>query len=52
MVIDRLLLYIFFAVTVGGTLGILFSAPNVFDYVNQEAVIAALKAAAEEEINQ
>uniref|UniRef100_A0A914VK49 Uncharacterized protein n=1 Tax=Plectus sambesii TaxID=2011161 RepID=A0A914VK49_9BILA len=49
MVIDRLLLYIFFAVTVGGTLGILFSAPNVFDYVNQEAVIAALKAAADED---
>ncbi len=46
MVIDRLLLYVFFAITVGGTIGILFSAPNVFDYVDQEAVIARLSAAA------
>jgi len=29
MVIDRLLLYIFFAITTGGTVGILFSAPHV-----------------------
>uniref|UniRef100_A0A1I7W8T5 Neur_chan_memb domain-containing protein n=1 Tax=Heterorhabditis bacteriophora TaxID=37862 RepID=A0A1I7W8T5_HETBA len=43
MVIDRLLLYVFFAVTTGGTLGILFSAPNVFDYVDQTAVIESLK---------
>lgn len=46
MVIDRLLLYIFFGVTAGGTLGILLSAPNVFEYVDQDAVIAAIKAKA------
>jgi hypothetical protein len=47
MVIDRLLLYVFFAVTVGGTCGIFFSAPNVFEYVNQTAVIEQLKRSAE-----
>lgn len=36
MVIDRLLLYVFFAVTAGGTIGILFSAPHVFEYVDQK----------------
>uniref|UniRef100_A0A0K0D4B1 Neur_chan_memb domain-containing protein n=1 Tax=Angiostrongylus cantonensis TaxID=6313 RepID=A0A0K0D4B1_ANGCA len=30
MIIDRLLLYIFFGITAGGTCGILFSAPHVF----------------------
>uniref|UniRef100_A0A7E4W742 Neur_chan_LBD domain-containing protein n=1 Tax=Panagrellus redivivus TaxID=6233 RepID=A0A7E4W742_PANRE len=50
MVIDRLLLYVFFAVTVGGTCGIFLSAPNVFDNVNQTAVIEQLKRAAEAEM--
>lgn len=50
MVIDRLLLYVFFAVTVGGTCGIFFSAPNVFEYVNQTAVIEQLKKSAEAEM--
>ncbi|KAK0407735.1 hypothetical protein QR680_003556 [Steinernema hermaphroditum] len=50
MVIDRLLLYIFFAVTAGGTMGILFSAPNVFEYVNQTAIIEQLKKSAEAEM--
>uniref|UniRef100_A0AC34GU72 Uncharacterized protein n=1 Tax=Panagrolaimus sp. ES5 TaxID=591445 RepID=A0AC34GU72_9BILA len=50
MVIDRLLLYVFFAVTVGGTCGIFFSAPNVFEYVNQTAVIEQLKRSAEAEM--
>ncbi|KAI1722508.1 neurotransmitter-gated ion-channel ligand binding domain-containing protein [Ditylenchus destructor] len=50
MVIDRCLLYIFFAVTAGGTMGILFSAPNVFEYVNQTAVIEQLKKSAEAEM--
>lgn len=36
MVIDRLLLYVFFGITLGGTLGILFSAPYVFHSVNQK----------------
>ncbi len=43
MVIDRLLLYIFFGVTAGGTFGILLSAPNVFQYVDQQEVINRLK---------
>ncbi|VDP18318.1 unnamed protein product [Soboliphyme baturini] len=43
MVIDRLLLYIFFGVTLGGTVGILLSAPDVFEYVNQDQIIERLK---------
>lgn len=50
MVIDRLLLYVFFAVTAGGTIGILFSAPTVFENVNQTAVIEKLKKSAEAEM--
>jgi nicotinic acetylcholine receptor len=50
MVIDRLLLYIFFAITAGGTVGILFSAPEVFEYVDQKAVIDRLMKAAEAEM--
>jgi nicotinic acetylcholine receptor len=45
MVIDRLLLYTFFGVTTGGTLGILLSAPNVFEYVDQEQIINQIRAA-------
>ncbi|CAJ0573852.1 unnamed protein product, partial [Mesorhabditis spiculigera] len=47
-VLDRLLLYIFFAVTVGGTVGILCSAPNVFEYVDQTAILENLKRKAKE----
>ena len=43
MVIDRLLLYVFFGVTTGGTLGILLSAPHVFEYVDQKEIIEKLK---------
>ena len=49
MVIDRLLLYVFFGVTLGGTLGILLSAPNVFKYVDQKEVIDRLTALATEQ---
>ncbi|CAB3400263.1 unnamed protein product [Caenorhabditis bovis] len=49
-VIDKLLLYIFFAVTTGGTLGILLSAPNVFEQIDQTAVIEMLKKQAAEEM--
>jgi nicotinic acetylcholine receptor len=42
MVIDRLVLVTFFGVTLGGTVGIIFSAPNVFDFVNQQQVIDRL----------
>lgn len=45
-VIDRLLLYVFFAVTATGTMGILCSAPNVFEYVDQATVLNNLRAAA------
>ncbi|VDL73693.1 unnamed protein product [Nippostrongylus brasiliensis] len=42
MIIDRLLLYVFFGITVGGTIGILFSAPYVFQGVNQREVLQKL----------
>uniref|UniRef100_A0A8R1DHC1 Uncharacterized protein n=1 Tax=Caenorhabditis japonica TaxID=281687 RepID=A0A8R1DHC1_CAEJA len=42
MVLDRLILLIFFGVTLGGTLGIICSAPHVFDFIDQEAVIKRL----------
>ena len=38
MVIDRLQLYIFLAVTIGGTVGILINAPHIFEYVNQNQI--------------
>ncbi|PIO60906.1 hypothetical protein TELCIR_17587 [Teladorsagia circumcincta] len=44
MVIDRLLLLLFFGITLGGTLGIICSAPHVFDFVDQELVIRQLNA--------
>lgn len=44
MVIDRLLLYAFFGITAGGTFGILLSAPNVWENVNQAAVIDKIRA--------
>ncbi|CAI4227694.1 unnamed protein product [Auanema sp. JU1783] len=42
MIIDRLLLYVFFGITVGGTCGILFSAPYVFQGVDQREVLQKL----------
>ncbi|CAJ0594705.1 unnamed protein product [Cylicocyclus nassatus] len=42
MIIDRLLLYVFFGITVGGTCGILFSAPHIFQGVNQKEVLRRL----------
>ncbi|CAK5089437.1 unnamed protein product [Meloidogyne enterolobii] len=42
MVIDRFLLYIFFGVTLGGTIGVLFSAPTVFESVDQQAILQRL----------
>ncbi|CAJ0949166.1 unnamed protein product, partial [Mesorhabditis belari] len=49
-VLDRLLLYIFFAVTVGGTVGIICSAPNVFEFINQTQIIEELQMKANKEI--
>jgi len=42
MVIDRLQLFIFLAVTIGGTIGILIDAPHIFDMVDQEKRIAEI----------
>ncbi|VDO76836.1 unnamed protein product [Heligmosomoides polygyrus] len=39
MIIDRLLLYVFFGITVGGTCGILFSAPYVFQGMERSGAI-------------
>ena len=39
MVIDRLQLYIFFAVTTAGTIGILMDAPHIFEYVDQDTIV-------------
>jgi nicotinic acetylcholine receptor len=38
-VIDRLQLYIFFAVTTAGTLKILFSAPDFLKVIDQHALL-------------
>ncbi|KAI6203516.1 Acetylcholine receptor subunit beta-type unc-29 [Aphelenchoides besseyi] len=50
MVIDRLLLYVFFGITLGGTLGILLSAPNVFETTNQTQIIQELMKSAAAEL--
>uniref|UniRef100_A0A915PT41 Neurotransmitter-gated ion-channel ligand-binding domain-containing protein n=1 Tax=Setaria digitata TaxID=48799 RepID=A0A915PT41_9BILA len=42
MIIDRLLLYVFFGITLGGTCGIIFSAPYVFQGVDQRAELQRL----------
>uniref|UniRef100_A0AC35UDF2 Cytochrome P450 n=1 Tax=Rhabditophanes sp. KR3021 TaxID=114890 RepID=A0AC35UDF2_9BILA len=42
MILDRLMLYIFFGITLGGTIGILFSSPTVFEHVNQKAELQKL----------
>jgi hypothetical protein len=43
MIIDRIMLYIFFGVTLGGTLGILLSANTVFEFIDQAQIIEKLK---------
>ena len=42
MVIDRFQLYLFLAVTIGGTIGILINAPHIFEYVDQDEVKAKI----------
>uniref|UniRef100_A0A914Y9Z3 Neurotransmitter-gated ion-channel transmembrane domain-containing protein n=1 Tax=Panagrolaimus superbus TaxID=310955 RepID=A0A914Y9Z3_9BILA len=42
MIIDRLLLYVFFGITIGGTVGILASSPYVLDQVDQKTVLTRL----------
>ena len=38
MVIDRLQLFLFLAVTIGGTVGILINAPHIFEFVDQDEI--------------
>jgi hypothetical protein len=42
LVIDRLQLYIFFLVTVIGTALILFNAPHIFQFVDQQEILKKL----------
>jgi len=42
MVIDRLMLIIFFGITLGGTVRIILSAPYVFDFIDQQTIIQQL----------
>jgi len=42
LVIDRLQLYIFFAVTLGWTIDLLIDAPHIFEYVDQQQIISQL----------
>jgi len=42
MVIDRLQLFVFLAVTIGGSIGILIDAPHIFEFIDQEARIAQI----------
>ena len=39
-VLDRLLLLVFFGITLGGTIKILLSAPHVFEYVDQQEIVS------------
>ncbi|XP_067934664.1 acetylcholine receptor subunit beta-like 1 [Watersipora subatra] len=41
-VIDRFLLYIFLIITIAGTISIIVNAPNIFEHVDQKAIIDEL----------
>lgn len=41
-VIDRLLLYIFLVITVGGTVGVLLKAPHIFESVKQDDILRVM----------
>lgn len=41
-VIDRLLLYIFLVVTIGGTAGLLLKAPHIFESVKQKDILSIM----------
>ncbi|VDD88390.1 unnamed protein product [Enterobius vermicularis] len=43
LVIDRFLLYIFVGITLGGTLGILLSAPHILETVDQKKIIDEIR---------
>ena len=38
-VIDRLQLYVFLAIIIAGTVGILIHAPHIFDFIDQSDII-------------
>jgi len=38
-VIDRLQLYVFLAIIIAGTVGILIHAPHIFDFIDQSEII-------------
>jgi nicotinic acetylcholine receptor len=38
-VLDRLLLFVFLAVTLSGTCGVLLNAPHILEYVDQDKII-------------
>lgn len=42
MVIDRLLMIIFFGITMSGTILIIFKAPYVFEFIDQQKIIDKL----------
>ncbi|XP_064648343.1 acetylcholine receptor subunit beta-like 1 isoform X2 [Lineus longissimus] len=42
MVIDRLQLYLFLGVTIGGTIGILINAPHIFEYIDQDTLVKGI----------
>jgi hypothetical protein len=42
-VIDRLQLYLFLAIIIAGTVGILIHAPHIFDFVDQDKIIEQLE---------
>jgi hypothetical protein len=44
MVIDRLQLWVFLGVTIGGTVGILIDVPHIFDYVDQAKIVDEIQA--------
>lgn len=52
MVVDRLLLILFFGITFGGTVGIIFSAPYVFEFVDQRQILNRLIAESRIEAGQ
>jgi nicotinic acetylcholine receptor len=43
LVIDRLQLYIFFSVTLIGTILILLRAPHIFEFVDQQEILRRIR---------
>jgi nicotinic acetylcholine receptor len=43
LVLDRLQLYLFLAIIIAGTVGILIHAPHIFDFIDQEKIVDLIK---------